>query len=186
MRMVSFGLLWFLALPLGAREPTASDVFWESLQALCGQAFAGRVAEGTAAAFVGQTLIMHVRACGADELRIPLHVGADRSRTWVLSRTPAGLRLKHDHRHEDGTEDAITQYGGDARGPGTAGQQEFPADAFTAELLPAARTNVWTLTIRPGETFTYELRRGDDDRRIRLEFDLTTAVPAPPAPWGHP
>ncbi len=59
------------------------------------------------------TLVMHVRECSDAEIRIPFFVDDDRSRTWVLSRTDTGLGLKHDHRHEDGTEDSVTQYGGD-------------------------------------------------------------------------
>ena len=30
---------------------------------------------------------MHVRDCSERELRIPFHVGDDRSRTWVVTRT---------------------------------------------------------------------------------------------------
>ena len=53
---------------------------------------------------MGQRLVMHVRDCSADEVRIPFWVGEDHSRTWVVTRTETGLRLKHDHRHEDGSE----------------------------------------------------------------------------------
>jgi hypothetical protein len=127
---------------------------------------------------------MHVRECSPDEIRIPFHVGDDRSRTWVLTRTPEGLRLKHDHRHADGSEDAVTQYGGDTRDGGTAEWQEFAADAHTALLIPAASTNVWTVEVVPGDLFAYALRREGTDRRFRVEFDLTRPVPAPPAPWG--
>jgi len=163
------------------------DEFWQNLRALCGQAFEGRVVEGTApgdAAFRGQRLVMHVRACGADEIRIPFHVGENRSRTWVLTRTAASLRLKHDHRHEDGAEDKVTQYGGDSAGAGTAGTQEFPADEFTVKLIPAAKTNIWTLRVEPGRAFTYALRREAEGRRFKVEFDLTRPVAPPPAPWG--
>src|SRR5690606_36214968 len=128
--------------------------------------------------------VMHVRECAENEIRIPFHVGEDRSRTWVLTRTETGLRLKHDHRLEDGSEDEITQYGGDTASEGDAEWQEFPADAFTASLIPAAATNVWMIEIIPGERFAYALRREGTDRRFRVEFDLTTPVEAPPAPWG--
>ena len=157
---------------------------WQALQPLCGQAFEGRLAEGSEPSDqeIGrQRLVMHVRSCTADEIRIPFHVGDDRSRTWVLTRPAGGLRLKHDHRHEDGTEDRVTQYGGDAR-PAGGLSVDFPADAHTAELLPAAATNVWTVAVVPGRTFTYALRR--EGRRFRVEFDLTRPVPPPPAPWG--
>lgn len=166
--------------------PAPQEAFWTALQRLCGQAFAGRVVQGNASdsAFTRATLVMHVRGCSPTEVRIPFHVDADRSRTWVVTRTAAGLRLKHDHRHADGSEDAVTQYGGDARGAGTATVQEFPADAHTAAMLPAARTNVWTLELVPGARFAYALRRDGTDRRFRVEFALDRPVAAPPAPWG--
>jgi hypothetical protein len=163
------------------------DAFWASLQRMCGNAFAGQLVEGSAAdtAFRQNALVMHVRQCSDREIRIPFHLGENRSRTWIVTRTDAGLRLKHDHRHEDGSEDAVTQYGGDTRDAGTAARQEFWADAHTAALIPAAATNVWTMEVIPGRTFAYALRREGTDRRFRVEFDLTRPVPAPPAPWGH-
>ena len=170
-------------------RPTASgDAFWQALSALCGKAFEGRVVEGTApgdAAFASQRLVMHVRECGAREIRIPFHVGDNRSRTWVVTRLPDGrLRLKHDHRHADGSEDAITQYGGDSALAGSATALDFHADAHTARLIPAAATNIWTMGVAPdGTRFTYALRREAEGRRFRVEFDLTRPVDAPP-PWG--
>ena len=167
-------------------QTDAHAAFWGSLQELCGTAHEGRVVEAPAddTTFAGKDLVMHVRTCTDDEIRIPFHVGDDRSRTWVLTRTDTGLRLKHDHRHEDGTEDAITQYGGDAAPGGTAQRQEFPADEHTSSLIPAAATNVWTVEVVPGSVFAYALRREGTDRRFRIEFDLSTEVAVPPAPWG--
>lgn len=158
------------------------DAFWSSLQPLCGKAFEGRLVEGTEpsdAEIGAQRLLMHVRHCGDSEIRIPFHVGEDRSRTWLLTRVGDGLRLKHDHRHPDGTEDAITQYGGDALQPGSARAIDFHADAFTANLIPAARTNIWTVAVDPGRTFTYMLRRDAEGRRFRVEFDLSRPVTPP-------
>lgn len=162
------------------------DEFWERLQTHCGSAYEGRVIEAPAGdvTFAAKRLVMHVRECSNDTVRIPFHVGDDRSRTWVLTRNEAGLRLKHDHRHEDGSADKVTQYGGDARAGGTAGSQEFSADAQTISLIPEAKTNVWTIGLTPGGTFVYALRREGTDRRFRIEFDLTKKVPPPPAPWG--
>ena len=114
-------------------EPDPQLLFWEGLNELCGQAFEGRVVENVPpdSSFEGRALVMHVRSCDPGEIHIPFHVGDDRSRTWVVTTTAVGLRLKHDHRHEDGTEDAITQYGGDTRGRGTSAAQDFHADPFT-------------------------------------------------------
>ena len=179
-------ILFLLPFTVGCATHSVSDAdrFWSELQSLCGQAYEGRVVEGTEpsdAAFAEETLVMHVDRCTADEIRIPFHVGANRSRTWVLTRTEAGLRLKHDHRHEDGSEDEVTQYGGDSAGMAGPLTAEFPADSWTAGLIPAAATNVWTMAIDSGRTFTYALRRAD--RRFRVEFDLARPVKAPPPPW---
>ena len=167
-------------------QASARDAFWASLNTLCGTSYEGRVVEDSSqdSTFANSRLVMHVRSCSDTEIRIPFHVGEDRSRTWVLTRTENGLRLKHDHRHEDGSEDEITQYGGDTNAAGTAQRQEFPADAHTASLIPAAATNVWTVEVVPSGTFAYALRRDGTDRRFRVEFDLTASVPTPPAPWG--
>jgi len=143
---------------------------------LCGRTFEGRMTEGTDpsdASFGSQRLVMHVQSCTATEIRIPFDVGDDRSRTWVLTRTADRLRLKHDHRHADGTPDEITQYGGDAIEPLGELTIDFPADAFTATMLPRAATNIWTIGIEPGRAFTYALRREAEDRRFRVDFDLT-------------
>lgn len=167
--------------------PAGQETFWASLESLCGQAYQGEVVEAPEGdtTFDDGPLVMHVRECHDSRILIPFHVGEDRSRTWVLTRSPEGLRLKHDHRHEDGSEDEVTQYGGDTDGPGSAVRQEFHADAHTASLIPAAATNVWTVEVVPGESFVYALRREGTDRRFRVRFDLTRPVAPPPPPWGH-
>lgn len=161
-------------------------VFWDELEELCGNAYAGRVVESVPPdpSFDGQPLVMHVRSCDVAEIRIPFVVGTDRSRTWVVTPTSVGLRLVHEHWHEDGTEDEITRYGGETRGTGTSAAQDFQADRRTAELVPAAATNVWRMELHPDSLFVYALRREGADRRFRAEFDLTRTVDAPPPPWG--
>lgn len=170
-----------------------ADAFLAALRSHCGQAFAGRVLVDTPAsandAFAGKPLVIHVLECGADTTRVPFHVGDDHSRTWVLTRTADGLRLKHDHRHEDGTSDKVTMYGGDTATAGTAQRQAFPVDAesidnFNANGLGASATNTWAMEIEPGRRFLYELSR-PNGRLFQVEFDLTRPVPAPPAPWGR-
>ena len=170
------------------RLPPEQEAFWSSLQTLCGRAYEGRVLYSAGApgdtGMATQRLVMHVRECLPTEIRIPFHVGDDRSRTWVVTRTATGLRLKHDHRHEDGQPDSITWYGGDTRDPGDRARQVFPADAHTISLNPVFRTNVWTIDLRPGQTFTYELQRVGTERRFAAQFDLTREVARPPDPWG--
>ena len=176
-------------------EPAAApvDQFLARVAQHCDQGFAGRIVTDHPPAagdpFTGKALIMHVRACSDSELKIPFHVGDDHSRTWVLTRTAEGLRLKHDHRHEDGSDDAVTMYGGDTAAPGTGSRQEFPVDAesvamFEREGLAASVTNTWAMEIEPGKRFLYELSR-PGGRLFQVEFDLTAPVEAPPAPWGH-
>lgn len=180
-----------LALSACANTPAQSpqDTFFANLSTLCGNAYSGRVVTTDAAdaSFASQPLVMHVRACSTSEIRVPFNVGENRSRTWVITRTAEGLRLKHDHRHEDGSEDVLTQYGGDTANSGSSTRQDFPADEhskqlFRANNIPASVDNVWAVEVHPGQTFAYELRR--PNRHFRVEFDLTRPVPAPPASWG--
>jgi hypothetical protein len=166
------------------------QLWWSHMQELCGQAFAGemvRYDEAMDQGWLNRDVIIHVRECSPTEIRIPLHVGDDRSRTWVLTRTADGIRLKHDHRHADGTEEASTQYGGDTVEPGTENRQSFPADQYSKDLFeaqdhPDGVHNVWHMEIHPGERFVYNLTRFNRD--FAAEFDLSTPVDAPPPPWA--
>ena len=172
------------AVPEAAPEATnTQDVFFANLSALCGQTFEGEVAteDPLDADFMGQRLVMTVTDCTDDQVRIPFHVGEDRSRIWVVPRPADGLRLKHDHRHADGTEDTVTQYGGDTADAGTETRQEFPVDQFsidmfTREDMTVSNTNVWAMEVHPGRQFAYELRR--ENRHFRVEFDLSEPVPS--------
>jgi hypothetical protein len=175
-----------------ASEP--ADAFLARIAEHCGQAFTGRIVANQPPMdddpFAGQALVMHVRECATGEIRIPFHVGNNRSRTWILTRTDEGLRLKHDHRHEDGTDDAVTMYGGDSATVGSAARQEFPVDDESIELferegLTASVTNVWAMEVEPRERFLYELARPAEGRLFQVEFDLTAPVEPPPAPWGY-
>ncbi|MDO8902794.1 MAG: hypothetical protein Q7V15_15730 [Phenylobacterium sp.] len=173
---------WLAAAPAALAQSPAG-AFFDALGKLCGQSFAGQVAAGneTDAVFREAELIMHVASCDETEIRIPFHVGEDHSRTWVITRLGEDrLRLKHDHRHDDGTEDELSQYGGDSLELGTAGRQSFPVDAYSIALFTrtdrtVSNTNVWSLELSP-ETFTYELAR--PGRLFRVDFDLTKPLPA--------
>lgn len=179
-----------------AAEAAPVDAFLSALARHCGQAFAGRIVTNLPAstdpdAFEGKPLLMHVRGCDdpTRELRVPFHVGDNHSRTWILTRTDTGLRLKHDHRLEDGSDDPVTMYGGDTTGAGTAIRQQFPVDAesvamFEREGLTASVSNTWAMEIEPGKRFLYELSR-PGGRLFQVEFDLTQPVALPPTPWGY-
>ena len=172
--------------PSEPESPQAA--FFEKLSGFCGKAFTGKLVSSDDADsdMAGQSMTMHVRDCNDDTIRIPFNVGNDRSRTWVISKTDNGLRLKHDHRHEDGSKDAVTWYGGDTVDQGTAERQEFPVDdesitLFKKEGLDVSVTNVWAVEITDA-IFAYELSR--NNRFFRVEFDVTNPVEAPPASWG--
>ena len=174
--------------PSPSTPPSPQEVFFASLSALCGQAFEGQLVSTDAADadFAKQSMVMHVLECSETEIRIPFHVGDDHSRTWVITREEDGLRLKHDHRHEDGSEDAVTQYGGDTIDVGTPTRQNFPVDDFSIAMferegLAASVVNVWSVEFDEG-LFAYELTR--PNRHFRVEFDTSVPVAAPPAPWG--
>lgn len=158
------------------------DVFMTRLNALCGQRFEGRVVTTDAADadFANNRLLMHVRDCSPTEVGIPFAVGEDHSRRWIVTRTEAGLRLKHDHRDPEGVIHGYHMYGGDSAGPGTASRQEFPVDQesidqFIAGGAGVSTTNVWAVEVYPGRMFAYELRR-PAGRFLRVEFDLTKPV----------
>lgn len=192
MRLPAFLASALLPACASLAPPQPADAFMASLRSLCGRAFEGRVVTGDPADadFAGKRLVMHVRECPAGEVRIPFHVGDDRSRTWIVTRTATGLRLKHDHRHADGSPDELTMYGGDTATPGTPARQEFPVDAesialFTRTNRTVSNSNVWAMEVNGG-TFAYELRRPPipGGRFFRVEFDLARPVAPPPAPWG--
>jgi hypothetical protein len=170
--------------------PTPADQFFARISSLCGKAFEGSIvspAEEANRDFAGKRLVMHVRECSADTIRIPLYVDDNRSRTFVLTRTSAGLRLKHVHRYEDGSEEKMSQYGGDTIIPGSLSRQEFPSDRFSRDLvvrenLPERAANVWAWEVDPERQFAFELRR--PGRFLRVDFDLSRPVSIPPPPWG--
>ena len=194
-----------LALPLAACQtvPEADPQarFWQALSSHCGKAYAGRLVSGEEAdaEMRGAAMVMELRECSAARIAIPFHIQRadgswDRSRTWLVTRTASGLRLKHDHRHEDGSHDAVTMYGGDsAAGGGTSRAQDFAVDAesvamFRANGLDRSVTNVWRVEIdpasEPGAIFAYQLSRQPPNARLfRVEFDATRPIANPPPPW---
>ena len=137
-------------------------MFFERIRSMCGARFEGQsiFPDDPQDSFYGLPLVAVVQSCEEREIRIPFHVGDDTSRTWVLRRVAGGLELKHDHRHADGTPDEITLYGGTTAESGTGLAQSFPADEYTAALIPDAATNEWFLTLSDeGRALTYYLER---------------------------
>lgn len=176
----------------GSPVPAASpqEAFWGNLAAHCGRAFAGGLTlepPGDEMLTGTETLLVHFRGCGGDTLRIPFHIEKeaegswDRSRTWVFIRTAAGLELRHDHRHADGSPDETTWYGGHTADAGTANRQEF---VFAERRAADGAVLGWRVEVVPGERYTYGTIRGGA-WTWRVDFDLSRAVEPPPAPWGH-
>lgn len=185
-----------IALPALAKHQPAPlvsiathDTFFNAIKQHCNKAFKGQITIDTAAsdAFKNKDIIMHVRKCNDTQLQIPFHIGDDASRTWIITKTGSGLSLKHDHRHNDGSFDVQTMYGGHTIDAGEKHLQSFPADQYSKELfvsqgIPQSVGNTWQMYIYP-EKFSYRLIR--KDREFRVDFDLTQQVKIPEAPWGY-
>jgi hypothetical protein len=178
------------AVALRPAEPGPQDRFWAALTASCGGAYAGGLTlepPGDEMLTGTEALVVHFRGCTADTVRAAFHIEKeaegrwDRSRTWVFIRSPAGLELRHDHRHEDGTPDTGTWYGGHTADPGSATRQEF---VFTERRAADGSVLGWRVEIVPGERYTYGTVRGGE-WTWRVDFDLRERIPPPPPAWGH-
>jgi hypothetical protein len=173
------------------RSAGPQDLFWERLQALCGQAFPGRVTSSDPgdSQLAAARLVLHVAHCDANTVRIAFHASADASRTWVIARTPGGgLSLTHVHRGQDGREEVRSHYGGETISPGTFRRQSFPANArtralFQREQIAEAGSNIWSLEIVPRRYLAYGIDR--EGRHLRIEFDLSRPVRPPGPAWGE-
>lgn len=183
MKYIIFVVLFISLNGLTQTPASKLDSFWTKLQQHFGKAYEGTIVSGATPDFSNKKLTMHVKACAENSIRIPFNVGDNRSRTWVLTKNQNRITLKHDHRHEDGTEDLVTQYGGTSTNEGFSYMQIFPADIQTQKNIPAAASNVWWITINDS-SFTYNLRRIGSDRLFTVTFNLKQPIEAPLAPWG--
>lgn len=153
--------------------------FLANIRKLCGNTYLGEPVypiDDPEHPFYNQPILLSFSICEEDMVFMPLQVGENTSRTWQLTLTEEGLLLKHDHRHEDGTHEDLSMYGGFATGGGTALSQFFPADNETAEMLPEASTNVWNMVIHPDEgIFEYILHR-HGNLRFHAVIDISEPV----------
>lgn len=117
---------------------------------------------------------------GTGRIELPLAVGSNKSRTWIITGSGDTTELRHQHVLDNGQVDPVSDYGGMIRGfpisAGKAIRMDFPADAktvgiFKANALDVSITNVWTLELIPDQMLSYELNR--ENRNFRAEFDLT-------------
>ena len=153
----------------------AHQAFISNLKKLCGNSYRGeqiyRSHHGES--WAHREMIMHVTVCEDDRVFIPFHIDEDRSRTWMFLSEDGKLRFRHQHLHEDGTHEDDSMYGGYATDEGTAFIQYFPADDFTAEVIPGGEGNLWTVAMDEELTqFSYRLDR-DGEKRFEIVFDLT-------------
>ncbi len=163
----------------GEEELSTFEAYWANLQEHCGEAFGGEILQrpDNDPYFTGDDeLVVHFRECGEDEMKIPFHVDDDRSRTWVLMKSEDEIELRHDHRHEDGTEEDNTWYGGYTLEPVSETVQEF--------MRSDNPDSGWRIVIEPGEKYEYGTIH-EGEWSYHLTFDLTEPVETPPAPWGH-
>ena len=167
-----------------AIDTTGAKQFWDKLKSHCGKSFEGNIMNAPAGDdFYGKRLVMHVLSCSENEILIPFNVGDNLSRTWVLKFKEGRIELKHDHRHEDGTSDKVTMYGGTTSNGGLPELAVFLADEETTTIIPAAANNVWWISLNE-TSFTYNLRRIGTERFFSVSFDLTTEIGQPEPSWG--
>jgi len=171
-------------------EPQPYEVFFDSLAVHCGNAYQGGLTTappGDDMITFDDILVVHFRECEENLLKVPFHIQTvadgnwNRSRTWLFTRHEDGLELRHDHRKPDGSEDEVTMYGGFQYGVNEAGVQIFQSVPRTEE---SGIFRGWRIEIEPNVRYTYGTVRGDE-WSWRIDFDLTTPIEAPPAPWGH-
>jgi len=152
--------------------------FLDNLASLCGNSFRGKetfMAPGRES-WAHRDFVMHVTLCEDDRVHIPFHLDEDRSRTWMFFFEERGLRFRHDHRHEDGSPEDLTLYGGYADGHGTEFFQKFPADEYTVDLLEDDRGREWRVILAEDmSTFTYQLLY-HGEVVFAAEFDLTSPL----------
>lgn len=153
-----------------------AEAFLAGLGELCGRTLTGAVVEDDTndPVWGGAEIVVGPVACMKDRIAMPLAVGDDTSRTWIVTPDPERLVLKHRHLLGDGSVDPVSNYGGTADpARGTAVRQVFPVDAesvatFEANGLTASVTNRWVLEVLPGNNgsgsgLAYELRRPATD-----------------------
>lgn len=177
--------LLLISFSLTAQDAATLSKFWNNLQKHCGKTYEGIIISGgqEGDGFTGQKLLMNVLSCQSTQIKIPFISGENRSRTWILTQKDGVLELKHDHRHEDGSADLVSMYGGKAANSGSETTQVFPADQYTCNLISYACANVWWITL-DDTRFTYNLRRIGTDRVFTVEFDLTRPLEYQEKPWG--
>jgi hypothetical protein len=153
----------------------AEKAFLANLASLCDNSFSGKETymQPGRESWAHKKFVMHVTVCDDDKVHIPFHLDEDRSRTWMFLVEEGKLRFRHDHRHEDGTPEDQTLYGGYADGSGTEFIQRFPADDYTKALLNDTLGRQWNIILAEDlSTMAYQLEYLGEVV-FAAEFDLT-------------
>lgn len=165
--------------PKSEVEKSGQEIFFERFKDLEGMKYFGTQVfiREDMESWADRELVMHVRECHHDVVYIPFRVGENTSRTWTLYFENDGrLRLRHDHRHDDGTPEDLTLYGGYSDPASNQFIQIFPADEYTCNMLPRICDNEWTMSFNEDmTTFSYILRKAGE-LIIQIDFDLTNPV----------
>ncbi|MFN3557503.1 MAG: hypothetical protein ACK4VN_16205 [Bacteroidales bacterium] len=152
--------------------------FLNNLASLCGKSFRGQqtyMQEGRES-WDHLDFVMHVTVCEDNQVLIPFHLSEDRSRTWMFINENGKLRFRHDHRHEDGTPEDQTLYGGYSDGQGSAFEQYFPADEYTVDLLTDTLGRQWNIILAEDlSNFSYRLLYAGEIV-FQADFDLTNPI----------
>ncbi len=167
----------------------AQAAFMQAFKPYCGNAYAARIVEDNDPSPAwDHPLVVHIRDCEESVIRMPLHVGEDRSRTWVLTLHPEFIDFQHYHLHEDGSPDSVSPYGGQTLETGLASKQSFPVDQasktlFVEEGLDVSVNNTWIIDFPNEQTMRYQLSR--PGRIFEVEVDLSQSIPLPLPAWGY-
>jgi hypothetical protein len=157
----------------------ARQVF-EALDQHCGRSFAGVVEvdepAGADPAWASAVPVLHFRACEPALKALSVVRGDDRALVWLMTVREGRLRLQQLNYNDDGTPRPGSHRFSIARADSPAGRLEFePEVKDSADPAPAL-----TITVEDA-ALVYESI--GDDRRLRVRFDLSSAVPAPAVPW---
>lgn len=159
------------------------EAFFNKLAEQCGSTWSGSSTypDEEDHPLVGTELRVEINECDENHVRMELYRDGDYWHgAWVVEMREDGLHLFHDHlgtvrTPDDLGEDDYHGYGGYADDSGDSLTQYFPADDDTAEMIPAAATNVWMISILPEEKqLIYYLER-DSAPRFRAVFTETVS-----------
>lgn len=161
------------------------ESFFDAIKSHCGKAFSGSVEDSSnSTAYNGKKFVLHIRDCSNTQIKMPLHIDDNSSRILILTKSGESIKLEHDHRHPDGSPDALTLYGGYSV-DSTAKVANFPESSESIAITKAHAPNrtypsLWSI-ILSAEDITYQVVR--PGRTIKSNFKFTDTLSDPPTAW---